>query len=78
MPTVRMAWWTRPPPSRVWAMTKAWPSPPEQVVGGHPHLVVVDEGVHALVARPRPSSPMLRTISTPGVSVGTRNIDIPR
>ena len=24
-----------------------------------------------------PISPMLRTISTPGVSVGTRNIDIP-
>ncbi len=21
--TVRMAWWTRPPPSRVWAMAKA-------------------------------------------------------
>ena len=26
--TARIAWWMRPPPSRVCAMTKAWPSPP--------------------------------------------------
>ena len=53
---------------------------PEQALGREPDLVVVDEGVHPLVARRRSDSPMrptLRTISTPGVSVGTRNIDIP-
>ena len=32
--TVRMAWWTRPPPSRVWAMTKACPSPPRRLSAG--------------------------------------------
>ncbi len=32
--TVRMAWWTRPPPSRVWAMAKAWPAPPSRFSAG--------------------------------------------
>ena len=32
--TVRMAWCTRPPPSRVWAMAKAWPSPPRRFSDG--------------------------------------------
>ena len=31
---VRMAWWMRPPPRRVWAMAKAWPSPPSRASTG--------------------------------------------
>ena len=34
MPMVRMAWWMRPPPRRVWAMAKAWPSPPSSASSG--------------------------------------------
>jgi hypothetical protein len=33
-PMVRMAWWIRPPPSRVWAITNAWPSPPSKAESG--------------------------------------------
>ena len=48
----------------------------EHAVGRQPDVVVVDECVHPLVLR-LAASPMLRTMSTPGVSVGTRNIDAP-
>ena len=37
-PTVRMAWWMRPPPRRVWATTKAPPAAAEQVVRRHAHV----------------------------------------
>ena len=49
----------------------------EQRVGGHAHVVVVDERVGALVRSARRTRPTLRTMLTPGVSVGTRNIDMP-
>ena len=54
-PTVRMAWWMRPPPRRVWATTKASPRPPEQVLCGHPDVGVAHVGVGALawVSEPR-------------------------
>ena len=48
----------------------------EQVLGGDAHLVVVDVGVRALALGSAPN-PTLRMMSTPGVDVGTRNIDVP-
>ena len=43
-PTVRMAWWMRPPPSRVWATTKPRRAA-EQVVGGDAHVLVAHVAV---------------------------------
>ena len=33
-PTVRIAWWMRPPPRRVCAITNAWPAPPSTLSAG--------------------------------------------
>ena len=34
IPTVRIAWWMRPPPRRVCAITNAWPGPPSTFSSG--------------------------------------------
>jgi hypothetical protein len=48
----------------------------QQALGRHPHVLVVDERVHALVLG-LAGQAHVRTMSTPGVSVGTRNIEAP-
>ena len=75
-PTARMAWWIRPPDSRVWAITKA--SPPRRAC--HRRASARRRSARAdgpCRPRPRPCNGSGRTISMPGVSRGTRNIDIP-
>ena len=49
----------------------------EQRLGRHAHVVVVDERVRCPRRAARRARPTLRTMFTPGVSVGTRNIDMP-
>jgi hypothetical protein len=75
-PTVRIAWWMRPPPRRVWATAKACPSPPSSASVG---TRTSSYRIRACDPSPRgsPKSPRLRSIVTPGVSVGTRNMDMP-
>ena len=77
VPTVRMAWWMRPPPRRGLRDHERLALAAEQVLGGHAHVVVPDVRVRALALALSPPRPTLRMISMPGVSVGTRNIDVP-
>ena len=44
-PTARIAWWMRPPESRVCAISNALTWLPEQPVGGHPHVAVTHQRV---------------------------------
>ena len=79
-PSQRIAWWMRPGPEALLGEQEPVARVADEVLLRHPHVAVDDLGVAAVGRRPDVGWSMVgmsRTMSTPGVSVGTMIIEEP-